>query len=252
LIKGGKMKNFMVWMLVGIMFLFLLSCEENENNEESFDFGNLPYNIIVNPANFETINITGNTYFPIIQGTTLHYQGFEEEEDSIMVSVHFTTQTKEIMGVTCVTIVSNIWENGELSQESEGWYAQDLEGNVWCFGTNIQEIEDGGEEYSDESWEAGINGALPGIMMFNNPFIGVWYRLNYWEDEVEDIAQILSISDSLTVPFGSFNNCLQTAEWNLLEQEEVVHKYYAPVIGLIKTEMVDEEECLELVDITND
>lgn len=247
------MQKSLIWILMTVLFVFLAGCDENENENEDgiIDPGEMPYNLVVNPANFETTNITGNAYFPMIPGTTLHYEG--EDEDGAMVEVtdYFTTDTKDIMGVTCIVVENKEWIDGELIEETEDWYAQDLDGNVWYFGEYSQEIENGVVVSTAGSWEAGVDGALPGIIMFANPYIGIWYRQEYYEDEAEDVAQILSISESVIVPYGSYTDCLLTAEWNLLEPDVIEHKYYAAGIGMIRAVAVEGETGYEnLVDIT--
>jgi len=35
----------------------------------------------------------------------------------------------------------------------------------------------------------------------------------------------------VTVPFGTFTNCLETTEWTPIEPGDRSHKFYAPGIG---------------------
>ena len=66
----------------------------------------------------------------------------------------------------------------------------------------------------------------------------------------EDVGQVLSLSETVTVPYGSFDDCLQTAEWNLLEPGIVEHKFYAPGVGLLRAVAVEGESGYEdLIDI---
>jgi hypothetical protein len=88
---------------------------------------------------------------------------------------------------------------------------------VWYFGEATQQIENGNVVGTEGSWESGVGGALPGIIMLANPLPNLWYRQEYLKGEAEDVAQVLSSSTSIQVSYGSFDNCLQTAEWNLLE-----------------------------------
>ena len=98
---------------------------------------------------------------------------------------------------------------------------------------------------SEGSWEAGVDGALPGIIMLANPIPGMWYRQEYYANVAEDVAQVLSLDESVTVTYGIFNNCLQTAEWSPLETGIVEHKYYAAEIGLVKVLAVKGESGFE-------
>ena len=53
----------------------------------------------------------------------------------------------------------------------------------------------------------------------------------------EDAAKVLRLGQSVTVPFGTFDDVLVTKDYNLLEKP-VEHKYYAPCIGLVRAKLV--------------
>ena len=74
------------------------------------------------------------------------------------------------------------------------------------------------------------------MLMLANPIVGLWYRQEFFENEAEDVAQILSLNASITAPFQSaaFTNCIQIAEWSLVEPGTVEHKFYAAGIGLVR------------------
>jgi hypothetical protein len=80
--------------------------------------------------------------------------------------------------------------------------------------------------------------------------VGDAYRQEYYEDEAEDMAEVLSLNESVSVPYGSFENCLKTQEWTPLEPDVVENKYYAPGVGVIKEVAVEgESERVELVEV---
>lgn len=233
--------------ILTIMFISLLvfNCSEDDNFPNPENPGDMPYNIEINPEDFLSENIEGNHFFPFNPGLTYVYEGLNEDEVPVKVEEIHTFDTKIIMGVTCVIIHAKEYENDELIEDTYDWYAQDNEGNMWYFGEDTKEIKNGDVISTSGSWEAGVNGSLPGIIMFANPYIGVWYRQEYYENEAEDVAQILSLSESITVPYGSFTNCLQTAEWSLLEPGVLEHKFYAENIGVVKVVAVKGESGYE-------
>lgn len=194
-----------------------------------------------------------NTYFPLTIGTTYIYQG--GDEGSIEVEMYVTDQTKEIMGVTTMVVREREWENGELTEDSLCWYANDNEGNVWYFGEDTREYDYNAVEMisTTGSWEAGVDGAEPGILMKADPQVGDVYQQEYYKGEAEDMAEVLSLDASATVEYGSFDNCLQTKEWTALEPGVEEHKYYASGVGLLLEVAVTEgNERIELVEITNE
>ena len=86
-----------------------------------------------------------------------------------------------------------------------------------------------------------------------DPEAGDTYRQEYYKGEAEDMAKVLSLDASATVPYGSFDNCLKTKDYTPLEPGVVENKYFAPGIGNILTVMVrGGSERSELVDITTE
>lgn len=59
------------------------------------------------------------------------------------------------------------------------------------------------------------------------------YRQEYLKGEAEDMAEILSLTESVTVPIGTFNQCLLTKEWTPLEPGVAEHKYYKAGVGFV-------------------
>ena len=75
---------------------------------------------------------------------------------------------------------------------TEDWYAQDACGNVWYLGEETKEYENGKVVSTKGSWEAGVDGAQPGVIMPASPRPGMRYRQEYYAGHAEDRAEILS------------------------------------------------------------
>jgi hypothetical protein len=225
------MKKQIILPIVLLMLAIACSKEQDPRPENP---ANMPYDVEIDPEDFVNTNIVGNDFFSLEPGRTMVYEGEGEDGEVIRVEEIYTAETKVIMGVTCVIVRAKEYEDGELIEDTYDWYAQDNEGNVWYFGEDSKEIEDGEVVSTEGSWEAGVDGALPGILMLANPLVGLWYRQEYYKGEAEDVGQVLSLNATITVPYGTFNNCLQTAEWSLLEPGVVEHKFYAPGVGLLR------------------
>ena len=102
------------------------------------------------------------------------------------------------------------------------------------------------------SWEAGVDGAKPGIVMQADPKVGQTYRQEYYPGEAMDMAKVLRLNDSVTVPYGSFDHVLVTKEWTPLEPNYAERKYYAAGVGDIKEVSVKgPSETLELVGVNH-
>jgi len=199
------------------------------------------------PADFQAT--VDNPYFPLVPGTTFTYINKEKGERSENKFV-VTRDTKMIMGVKCVVVHDTMMQDGVLKEDTFDWFAQDKQGTVWYFGEATREFKAGGGQSTEGSWEAGVNGALPGIVMPGQPKPGDPYRQEYSKDEAEDMGQIVTLDDSVTVPFGSFKECLRTKEWSMLESG-TEKKWYAKGVGFIRSESTG-GEVSELVSVTHE
>jgi hypothetical protein len=205
------------------------------------------YSPIIDPADF--VAKIDNQYFTLTPGTTFIYQGTTGEGNERN-EVYVSHQTKKILGVTCIEVRDRVTIDNELAEETFDWYAQDKDGNVWYLGEAATEYEKGVVVGTEGSWEAGVDGAEPGIIMQAKPKIGDSYRQEYYKGVAEDMAEVLSINESATVPYGSFQNCLKTKDFSALEPSVVENKYYAPGVGMVLGIMVKGgSERLELVEI---
>ena len=137
--------------------------------------------------------------------------------------------------------------DGQIVEISENWFAQDRDGNVWYFGEFSQEYENGVPINSAGSWEAGVAGAKPGIIMRANPQPGDVYFQEFAPGIAQDMAQVMSTSGTATVLQGSYSSVLETKEWTDLEPNSRERKSYAPGIGLILEEKGPER--LELIEV---
>jgi hypothetical protein len=194
------------------------------------------YNPLVEPANF--VRVIDNKYYPLMPGTKWTYEGTEDGEKQTN-EVIVTNQTKIILGVTTTVILDRVLdEDNKLVEETYDWYAQDKDGNVWYFGEDAKDYENGKVISTAGSWEAGKDGALPGIIMKESPKIGELWRQEYLKGEAEDMAQVLAISESITVPSGTYKDCIKTKDWTPLEPDVEENKYYCPNIGVVSSETV--------------
>ena len=190
-----------------------------------------------------------NKYFPLKPRTTFVYRGktADAKESDIM---KVTPDTRNIMDVKCVVVDDRVFEDGKLTEKTYDWYAQDDKGNVWYFGENSKEYENGKVKSTGGSWEAGKDGAEPGIIMPADPKVGKTYRQEYYKGEAEDMARALKLDGSVEVPYGSFDNVLVTDEWTPIEKNVAEHKFYAPGVGNVKEVATKgPQETLTLVDV---
>jgi hypothetical protein len=206
-----------------------------------------PYDWKVDPAEF--VEGVHNPYFPLVPGTTLVYEGASGQEREV-VTIKVMRRTKEILGVRCVVVRDTVEVNGKLAEFTLDWYAQDVDGNVWYFGERTAEYERGEVKTREGSWEAGVDGALPGVIMPAAPVIGLAYTQEHYAGEAEDKGRIVALGQQVHVEAGSYDDVLVTEDWTPLEPKLLERKSYAPGVGVVFEELVEGgSEALELVEV---
>jgi hypothetical protein len=184
----------------------------------------------IDPADF--LGEIDNPYLPLPVGRTLVYEGVSDgQRERIEVTV--TDRTREVMGVTTIVVRDRAFVEGALVEDTFDWFAQDRWGNVWYFGEETAEYEDGEVVSRAGSWEAGVDGAHPGVVMLADPRVGDRYRQEFYEGEAEDMARVRATGVSIAVPAGSFQDVLVTEDWTPLEPDVLEHKIYAPEVGVV-------------------
>jgi len=193
-------------------------------------------------ANFTPGAQIDNPYWPLIAGTSFVYAA-ESDEGCAIEKLTVTSATKsDFRGAYRDIVAHVIDERSWLSEDCDGdyvlqeatldWYAQDNAGNIWYFGEDTKSYDDD-EECPDTggSWQAGKDGAQPGVVMLAQPRVGDAYQQELFEDEAEDNARVLRLNARVDIDSGTFAGCLKTKEWSPLEHGSIEHKYYCPSGG---------------------
>ena len=207
------------------------------------------YSPTIDPGDF--VRTIDNRYWPLEPGTGYHYKGVRghtrQRDDEVVLH-----RTKVIAGVTCTVVRDTVSERGRAVERTFDWYAQDTDGNVWYMGENSLELKHGRLMRASDSWETGVGGAKPGIIMPGSPRPGEGYRQEYYPPgEALDQARVLRLDGRITVPIGSYTNVLVTNERSPLEPQ-TEQKYYAPGVGEVAERVVKgHHEAFELVRVTH-
>jgi hypothetical protein len=189
------------------------------------------YSPVLRPGDF--VSKIDNRYFPLIPGTTFHYRGYSQttpQTDEMTV----TRRKKTILGISCTVVQDTVSAHGKPVERTFDWYAQDKQGNVWYMGEYSLELEGGHFVRAGDSWQSGVKGGKPGIIMRGDSRPGDVYRQEYYPPGGGlDQARIVSSDTSRSVPFGTYSKVLTTDEWSPVEPQ-IERKYYAPGVGEIE------------------
>jgi hypothetical protein len=188
-----------------------------------------PYHPHIVPARFSTL-IT-NRYWPLRPGTTWTYDGTKDGVPEHVV-VRVDRQTKTIFGVKCVQVSDVVTVNGSLEENTTDWYAQDPSRAVWYFGEDSKDYRNGAVVSTQGTWEAGVDGALPGIIIPGKPTPGgPTYRQEYRPGVAEDMARVVQVNATQRVPAGTYGRVVETMDTDPLNPDKIEHKFYAPGVG---------------------
>jgi hypothetical protein len=191
----------------------------------------------IDPADF--VDTVDNPYFPLRSGSRWVYEGTSGGEAERIEVV--TQERRTILGISATVVRDTVSVEGDVVEDTLDWYAQDRDGNVWYLGEASRDIENGAVVSTAGSWEAGVDGAHPGIVMRASPTVGDAYRQEYYRGEAEDLAEVIEVGADRVV----------TQEWNPLEPDVVERKTYERGVGLVGEEKVrGGDGALELVSYT--
>jgi hypothetical protein len=191
--------------------------------------------VSLNPAEFTTQ--IDNPYWPMTPGSRWIYRE-QDGSERLRVEVKVTQRTRQIAnGIEARVVRDVVTHKGEPVEVTDDWYAQDSAGNIWYLGEDTAEYKNGKVVSHAGSFEAGVDGAQPGIAMPANPVDGMTYRQEYYAGHAEDKAEVLSLDEQVQVKFGHFpqGQVLMTKDINPLEPRVLEHKFYAKGVGPVLT-----------------
>jgi hypothetical protein len=236
----ASVMRYITAIAAALVMLVATGCNANAVSDHSQRSGSprdLPQGaepVELDPKSFTTR--IDNPYWPMDPGTRWTYRETDQEGAELKVVVTVSDRTKEIAnGVTARVVRDTVTEDGEIVEDTFDWYAQDKEGNIWYLGENTAEFENGKLVTKEGSFEAGVDGALPGIIMPADPRDGMQYRQEYYKGEAEDNGEILSTDEMVQVPSGQYDKALLTKDTITIEPNVLEYKLYARGVGPVLT-----------------
>ena len=124
---------------------------------------------------------------------------------------------------------------------------------VYYFGELSRDCPDGfdendvctGVESNAGSWEAGVDGAKPGLIMPGTPLLGAKYFQEIAPPDAADRGEIAELGLDVDVPAGEFSGCIKIFDTNPTPDGECGEddaKLYCPGVGLVQ------DQDLELIE----
>src|SRR5262249_7193955 len=144
-------------------------------------------------------------------------------------------ETRGISGARTRVVEERESRGGVLVEVSRNYFAIDpATSDVYYFGEDVDMYKDGKIVNHEGTWHHGEGGAHFGLMMPAKPAVGMRFYQELAKGIAMDRAEIVSLSEKLTIRAGTFEKCLKTKETTPLEPVARESKTYAPGVGLVK------------------
>lgn len=117
----------------------------------------------------------------------------------------------------------------------------DLEETGGFDPVNERKCADGSDPATTGSWEAGKNGAMPGLIMPGTPLIGAKY---FQEIAIQDGAVDRGEISAVGLTIGTWSGCIEINDTNPTDEPPVCDlgddvKYYCPGVGLVQDQELE-------------
>ena len=176
---------------------------------------------------------------PLLPLAYLKQDVLEGTEGGVKVRVERTMlpemhRTFEIAGQTVESLVmeDREFKNGELAEVTLDYFAQDDEGNVYYLGEDVDEYENGKVVNHEGAWLLGKDTQNPGVMIPAHPKVGDKFKSEDVNKEIHEDDEIVSVSETVSVPAGTYENCVKVKE--TLADGTSEFKFHAPGVGWVR------------------
>ncbi len=151
----------------------------------------------------------------------------------------FTVNGEE---VDTLVFEDRAYEDGKLSEVALDYFAQDDNGTVYYFGEDVDEYQDGKIISHEGSWLLGRDTPVPGIIFPAHPKVGDKFDSEDVSKEISERDEVVSVSETTTVPAGTFKDCVKIKE--TLGDGSVEYKFYAKGVGVVREVPPEGDELL--------
>jgi hypothetical protein len=210
-------------------------CDSDDDKEFTEDF-------FVDECTFADTG--SNTFWVLEPGVELVLEG-DEDGVEIDVIISVLDETEMVDGVLTRVVEERESEDGELVEVSRNFWALCTEtGDIFYFGEDVDDYEDGEIVGHEGAWRAGEDGAVPGIIVPGRFLIGARYFQEMAPGVAMDRAEHSAMGLTVETEAGTFEDCAEVIDSSPLDPGAEDSKIYCPGLGIV----VDAE--LELVEFT--
>lgn len=181
----------------------------------------------------ELSSLGTNRFFILAPGYQLVLEGNEDGKPTVL-TVTVLNDTKVVDDVETRIVEEREVAEGQVVEISRNYYAiSKRTTDVFYFGEDSDTYKNGKVVSHEGSWWSGVGGAKFGLMMPGTALLGARYQQEDAPKVAMDRAEVISLSERLETPAGTFDHCLKTEESSGIEGGKE-YKLYARGIGLIQ------------------
>jgi hypothetical protein len=143
-------------------------------------------------------------------------------------------KTFQIGGQTieALAVEDREYAGGKLAEVTLDYFAQADDGTVYYLGEDVDEYKNGAVVGHAGAWLLGKDTQQPGVLMPAQPKVGDRFKSEdvphiTWEKDA-----VVSVSESVTVPTGTYTNCVKVKE--VTSDGDTEYKVYAPGVGCVE------------------
>lgn len=194
-----------------------------------------PFRGIFNLDQCTLLSTGRNTFFILEPGFQLLLRG-ADDGDTVELKITVLNETKKVGNAETRIVEEHESKNGKVIEISRNYFAFCKEtGDIYYFGEDVDIYKKGKISSHSGAWLAeGEN--KPGLIMPGDAIVEDKYYQEIAPGVAMDRAEVISLTETLETPAGTFDHVLRTKETTPLEPGDVSYKYYATGIGLIKDE----------------
>lgn len=134
--------------------------------------------------------------------------------------------------VEALAVEDREYAGGKLTEVTIDYFAQDDDGAVYYLGEDVDEYQNGRVTGHSGAWLLGRDTQKPGVLMPAHPKVGDRFRFEDVPKITREADEVVSVSETVTVPAGTWTNCVKIRE--KASDGATEYKFYAPGIGCVK------------------
>jgi hypothetical protein len=190
---------------------------------------------------FDTAGVSSTIDHPYVAFAAVRravYDGTEVDPDTgdaIPIRVESTPRRESgsVAGLEVTVVAVSDYEDGALVEQTDDYYAQDRAGAVYYLGERVDDYEDGKVVGHHGQWLAGEDGHRAGVFMPARVEIGTEFAQERVPGVAEDRSTVVATGLTVTVPAGTFADCIETEDYDPID-DVTEHKFYCAGVGLVR------------------